>query len=63
MGEESWRILTTYQVTIPDIASLLKEALQQNFKTLAHKELMDTKWKDYFRILYGMHTKRSNKSS
>ena len=40
MDEENWRILTTNQVTIPDIASIHNEALQQYFKTFAHKEFM-----------------------
>ena len=40
MDEENWRILITNQVTTQDIASIQKEALQQYFKTFAHKEFM-----------------------
>ena len=37
VDEENWRILTTNHVTILEIASIHKEALNQYFKTFAHK--------------------------
>ena len=40
MKEENWRILSTNQVTIPEISSIHKEALHEYFKTFAHKEFM-----------------------
>ena len=40
IDEENWCILTKNEITTPEIASIHKEALQQYFKPLAHKEFM-----------------------
>ena len=40
MKNETWGILSTKQVSIPDLASIDKQALQTCFQTLAHKEFM-----------------------
>ena len=37
MKEENWHIMPRNQSTIPEIASVRKEALHEYFKTLAHK--------------------------
>ena len=37
---ETWGILKTKQVSIPDLTSIEKHALQIYFQTFAHKEFM-----------------------
>ena len=38
MKNETWRILNTNHISIPDLASVYKQALQIYFQTFAHKE-------------------------
>ena len=40
MTKENCRVLSTNQIRIPKIASIYKEALNDYFKTFAHKEFM-----------------------
>ena len=40
MDEENWCMFTANQVTIPDIAPIYNQTLQQYFKIFAYKEFM-----------------------
>ena len=40
MNNQTWRILNTSQVSIPDLAFIDKQALQTYFQTFAHQEFM-----------------------